>query len=121
MLPCDRPREALVPAILDVLRHRGMRVHAGTGWEDYDATICASRLVEGRLVTSAHPEGAVQLRIRPALRVRRFLAALAATALVALFAPAAALIGALIVVGDLALGAWWVGPFTRRVVAEADA
>jgi hypothetical protein len=121
LLPCDRPREDLVALIVDVLRRRGLRVACGTGWEDFDATLGASGLLSGRLVTSAHPEGAVQLRVRRALRTRRAAAAVFAMAALAVVAPPVAVALAIVLAADMVRGAWRSGPLVRRIVAEATA
>jgi hypothetical protein len=121
LLPLDRAREDLVPLILDALRRRGLRVAAGTGWEDYDAAIAGSTLVAGRLVTSAHPEGSVQVRVRPLLRRRSAVLAALGVARLGAVEPRFALALALAAVVDVALGAWRVGGLARRILARAAA
>jgi O-antigen biosynthesis protein len=68
LLPEDRPREQLTGAIVSALLCRGLRVRLASPWEDHDARVLGSTLVEGRLVTSSHPVGCVQVRTRPRLR-----------------------------------------------------
>ncbi|MEX2658826.1 MAG: glycosyltransferase [Acidimicrobiales bacterium] len=71
LLPEARPRPEITAAAVDVLRRKGRRVGAPTGWEDHDARLVLSMLLCGELLTSSHPIGSVQLRIRPRPRVPR--------------------------------------------------
>jgi hypothetical protein len=121
LLPLDRAREDLVPLVLDALRRRGLRVVTGTGWEDFDATVGGSMLVGGRLVTSAHPEGTVQLRVRRVVRGRRAAAVVAAGAVLAVAAPAGAVALVLVAALDAAVGALRSGPVVRRAIEAATA
>lgn len=77
LFPADRPRADLAGTVLARLRRRGFPIGPTTGWEDYDARVRAGALVYGDVVTSGHPEGSVQLRVRPHLRSRRLTAAVA--------------------------------------------
>ncbi len=92
LMPADRPRADLAAQIVTHLRRAGLRVVPATGWEDYDARILGSVLVAGDLITSAYPQGAVQLKIRPRLRRRPALALLLLLAALTLTAPVAALV-----------------------------
>jgi hypothetical protein len=87
LVPEDRARIDLTDALVRELRRRGHRIVSSTGWEDYDARLPLSLLVRGDLVTSSHPVGFVQLRLRPGFRWLRSAVAL----------------------GGVAFG-WWLGP-----------
>jgi hypothetical protein len=72
----DRPRAELAAGLVDALRRRGIRIMPASGWEDYDARLLLAPFAYGKLQTSRHPEGFVQIRIR--LRLRRRAVALGA-------------------------------------------
>jgi O-antigen biosynthesis protein len=114
----DRPRVELAMGIVTELRRAGMRAEPPTGWEDHDARLAGSFLVVGDLVTSSHPVGYVQVRVRRRLRLWPLAAGGLAAAIVALVAwvPGALLVvlGAL----DLGRGWWRTGPFVRRRLIE---
>ena len=101
----DRPRPQLAADLVSMLRRTGVRVVVPTGWEDYDARLLPSLLIAGHLVTSGHPPGCTQIRIRR--RLRGFRAATVAVALgvVALVAPPAAPALAVLAAADIARGA----------------
>jgi hypothetical protein len=63
-------RPALVASIVSSFRAAGMRVFVPSGWEPYDARVSAGVLLTGELLSSAHPEGCVQVRVRAKLRPR---------------------------------------------------
>lgn len=103
--------------VIAELRRAGVRALRPTGWEDYDTQLLGSALVVGNLVSSSHPVGFVQLRVRPRLRAWRIAALLgAAGALLGLgeLAPAAAIVA--LGAGEVARGLWRVGPLVSRVV-----
>jgi glycosyltransferase involved in cell wall biosynthesis len=56
-------RPALVASIVSAFRATGMRVFVPPGWEPFDARVSAGLLLTGELVSSAHPEGFVQVRV----------------------------------------------------------
>jgi hypothetical protein len=92
-----------------------------SGWEDYDARVVGSLLVHGELVTSAHPIGSVQMRVR-----RRFRRgpALVVAAGVCLLSLASVWVGAVAVVAagaSVALGLRRTGARVRRIVVAASA
>ncbi len=121
LMPADRPRAELAAALVTHLRRAGLRVIPATGWEDFDARLIGSAFVLGDLITSRHPEGSVQLRVRRRLRAGPTLALLAMVVAVALLAPipAAAL---LVVAGVEGLrGVWRTGPLVHRVVRQGSA
>ena len=117
----DRPRVDLASQIITELRRAGMRVEPPSGWEDHDARVFGSFLVVGDLVTSSHPPGYVQVRVRRRLRPAPLVAGFVAASVVAVVAwvPAAVLVtlGAL----DTLRGWWRTGQFVRRrITAPPD-
>ncbi len=120
LAPLDRPRSEIAAALIGHIRLAGLRVIAGTGWEEYDARVIGSTLVSGDLVTSAHPPGCVQIRLSPRLRRWNVLALLAAIALLMPVAPALALALAVVSLGESARGVRRLrAVFRRTVAAEA--
>jgi len=120
MMPEDRSRADLAGALIAHLRRAGTRVIPACGWEDYDARVVGSSFLYGDLITSSHPIGCVQLRVRR--RVRRILTPVAAFAMVALLviSPPA---GAIVVIAgflEIGRGMWHTGPRIRRVVRAAE-
>jgi hypothetical protein len=81
--------------------------------------VIASSLVLGELVTSGHPVGCVQVRVRRRLRRVRFAVAVLISAGLTALAPAAGLAVAGIVCLELARGAWRSGPMIQRVIAAS--
>ncbi len=117
LAPCDRPRAEFVSGVVGDLRRAGLRVAVPSGWEDHDALLYGSALVCGELLTSAHPEGCIQLRVRLRARPRSLVAvALLAAGLVPLFGPAGPAVVAALAVADGARGVWLLGPRLRRMV-----
>jgi hypothetical protein len=93
-------------------------------WEDFDALVHGSALITGRLVTSAHPEGSMQLRIDRRVRRWRLAVLVAAIAALATATPQAAFGLAVIGALETARGIWRTGPGVRAVIermARADA
>jgi glycosyltransferase involved in cell wall biosynthesis len=74
-------RPALVARLVGALRTAGVRVLVPSGWEDYDARLRASLTLAGDLLSSAHPEGWVQVRVRTRVRRRATVLWLTAAAL----------------------------------------
>jgi hypothetical protein len=98
VVPEDRPRSDLAAALIAELRRRGIRAMTPSGWEEHDAQLLLSGTVYGELQTSSHPEGFVQVRVRPRPK-RRVLAVAAAGAIAAVaFTPFLAVIPAVIAV-----------------------
>jgi hypothetical protein len=90
LFPEDRPRAEFDAAELARLRRRGFPIAPGTGWQDYDARLRAETLLHGDVVTSGHPEGSVELTLRPRLWAGRlFVVGGVALALLSVSAPAA--------------------------------
>jgi hypothetical protein len=118
MVPADRPRTEMVSAIVAALRVRGMTVCTSTGWEEYDARLVGSFTVDGELVSSAFPEGAVQFRVDPVVRSVRVAALVAVAAALAVVVPFVGAIVLVALVADLVRGWWRTGPWTHRVIAS---
>ena len=119
LVPEDRPRAQLAADLVGDLRRAGFPVAVPSGWEDHDATLVGSWLVLGQLVTSSHPVGCVQLRVRRRLRTVRTVSALALSALAALATPALGVALGLLVGADLLRGWHRTGSLVRFVVEEA--
>lgn len=120
MLPESRPRPDIVAALVGDLRRAGLPVVPPSGWEDYDATLLASGLVRGELVTSSHPIGWVQLRVRRRLRIRRLLLCAAAAGVLSAATPWLSAGVAAVVAFDLGRGVRRTGALIRLVVDEAS-
>ncbi len=121
LLPDAGDRAGLVGRIVTELRRAGLRVLPASGWEDYDARIVGSPMVYGELVTSAHPIGSVQLKVRR--RFRRGPALAIAAGLCALFA-ANLWVGAsalAVVAVTFGVGVYRTGTTVRRIVMAAAA
>jgi O-antigen biosynthesis protein len=120
LLPRDRDRATLTAHVVHALRRAGLRVLPATGWEEHDARVVGSTVMLGDLVTSAHPEGCVQVRVRPRVRWSRIgLGAAVGVLLLGLgMLPAAALVA--VVLGVEALrGLVRTGPTVHRAVRQA--
>ena len=116
----DRPREELAAEIVTTLRLDGLRIIPPTGWEDHDARVLASRFVSGSLVTSSHPIGFVQARVRRNMRIRPALFATGVVAVIALIQPLPAGLFACVALADFGLGLWRTGPGVRRALWRAS-
>jgi ferric-dicitrate binding protein FerR (iron transport regulator) len=92
-----------------------------SGWEDHDATLVGSWLVLGELVTSSHPVGCVQIRVRRRLRTRRLAVVVAVAGAAAVVSPWAPLVVGAAALADTARGARRTGTLVRFVVEEATA
>ena len=120
LIPEDRPRADLVEDILLLLRQAGANVVPPTGWEAYDARLLVSVLVAGDLITSSHPTGWVQVRIRPRLRMGSAVLFAGAAAVLGLLFPVAAVGLLFIGVVDLAIGAGRLGRLRSRIRVGAS-
>lgn len=119
LLPLTAPRPELARLVVSCLIHSGLRVAPCGPWEDCDAIVHSSTLIAGRLVTSAHPEGSMQLRIDR--RPRRGRVALLAGAIVVL-ACTVPLAGAAVGAAgafEIVRGLWRAGPGARTAIARA--
>jgi GT2 family glycosyltransferase len=115
-LPSDDPREVVVDRIAAALRRAGVRVVPSSGWEPYDARLVGSALVLGELVTSAFPEGLVQVRVRRRPRWANALAVVAAGVVVALAGTPELLVVVCLAALDVARGFWRTGHVVRRAL-----
>ena len=119
--PEDRPREEFAIAVIDCLRSRGLSAWSATGWEDHDARLSCSFLVDGRLVTSAHPPGWFQLKVRPGLRRTRLIGvAFTIATAAALLSPAAGMMMFGLAVLDVAFGLLRSGPAVSRALRSVE-
>lgn len=119
LLPEVQPRAQLAADLVGDLRRAGFAVAVPSGWEDHDATLVGSWLLLGQLVTSSHPVGCVQVRVRRRVRRARLAAVVAFTAFAAIMTPWGLLAGAVAVTADLVRGWRRTGPLVRLVVEEA--
>jgi glycosyltransferase involved in cell wall biosynthesis len=119
LLPEERPRAQLAADLVGDLRRAGFAVAVPSGWEDHDATLVGSWLVLGELVTSSHPVGCVQVRVRRRLRSTRLLAAVGVAAALALVSTWATLVVAVALCVDVGRGLHRTGALVRIVVEEA--
>jgi GT2 family glycosyltransferase len=121
VVPQDRPRPQLAADLVSMLRRTGLRVVVPTGWEDYDARLLPSLLIAGHLVTSGHPPGCTQIRIRRRLRGFRAGAVAVAFGVVALVSPPVAWALAALAVADIARGAIRLRRLLGTVVESGNA
>ena len=120
LLPADRPRPELAAAIVNELRRRKVRVLPPTEWEAYDAAFVASTTVVGELVTSSHPEGCVQLRVRQHMRAFPLVLYVIAAVVAGLIVPWAGAAVAGVGAAEVGRGLWRCGPRVRRIVRKAS-
>jgi hypothetical protein len=107
--------------VIASLRHARIHVPAGTGWEPFDARMVGSSFITGDLLTSSHPPGYIQLRVRRHLRWTQAVVAAAAVAgVLGTLGPIPAAIAAAIVFAEIARGLWRTGPFVRQVIDRAS-
>ena len=92
-----------------------------TGWEDHDARILASGTLVADVVTSAWPQGCLQVAIRRRPRAGRDVLLGAATAAACLVAPLLGSVCLVLLGADVARGWWRSGPLCRRVIEKAGA
>jgi hypothetical protein len=119
LLPETRPRVEIAAALVGALRQAGLRAIPANGWEDYDARFLGSTLVVGDLVTSSHPIGSVQLKVRRRLRWFALCSVALVITLAAMVNVVASAVLAAAAVTEVARGIWRTGPGVRRVVREA--
>jgi hypothetical protein len=118
LVPEDRPRAQLAADLVGDLRRAGFAVAVPSGWEDHDATLVGSALVIGELVTSSHPVGCVQLKVRQKVRRGRTAVAFAVIGLGMLASPFVGAVCAVAVGADLVRGWYRTGGLVRFVVEE---
>jgi glycosyltransferase involved in cell wall biosynthesis len=116
LLPETASRSELAGAIVTSLRLSGLRMVTATGWEDYDARILGSVSLRGDLITSAHPVGSIQVRVRrrPRWGALGVIAAVLALIAVVSYWLALVLLGAVVL--DVLAGVWRTGGHVRRVI-----
>lgn len=119
LLPADRQRAAITADVVAVLRRRGLRVLPATGWEDHDGCVIGSALVAGQLTTSAHPEGCVQVRLRPRLRAGPALVATLTMVAAGAVDPVAAVLTLAVVAVETGRGWWRAGPGAHHAIRRA--
>jgi membrane protein implicated in regulation of membrane protease activity len=119
LLPDQGDRAALASEIVGELRRHGLRVLPASGWEDYDARIVGSLLVYGELVTSAHPIGSVQMKVRRRFRRGPALAVATAVCLLSFASVWAGAVAAVAAVVVLGVGVRRTGTGVRRIVTSA--
>lgn len=119
LLPHDRDRAELTADVVHALRCAGLRVLPATGWEEHDARLIGSTVLLGDLVTSAHPDGCVQLRVRPRVRGLRLGLGLAVAALVISVGLLSAAAVVLVALGaEVVRGIVRIGPTARRAIRQ---
>ena len=118
MLPEKRPRTELAENVVQLFRKVGMRVVPPTGWEPYDALVLASLLIGAEVITSAHPPGWLQLKIRRYVRWKMALVAGVAIVVATLMDPRLALALAIVTLVNAGWGIWRTGPGLRRVLTR---
>jgi hypothetical protein len=119
VVPHTGPRPELVSAIAANIRRAGVRAIASTGWDSYDVRLIGSATVSGELMTSAYPEGYVQVRIRRRPRGWGAGAVIAGLAFTSAVDPLAVLLFASLATAEISRGFWRTGPVVRRAVREA--
>lgn len=109
-------RPALVARLVEVLRGHRLRVVVPSGWEDHDARLRASLTLVGDLMSSGHPEGCVQVRVRRRLRPRASVAWLVVLAAAWLAGPIPGIVSSAALAADLSFGFYTLGVRTRRAL-----
>jgi glycosyltransferase involved in cell wall biosynthesis len=121
LAPHEGPRAEVTAAAVAVLQMSGLRVAPGTGWENFDARVMGGPFVVGELLTSSHPQGWVQLRVRRRLRWRAVVAFLSLVCLVAAVDP----LSVAVVVGaglaEMGRELWRTRSAVHRVLKKAAA
>jgi O-antigen biosynthesis protein len=119
LLPEARPRVQIIAGLVTNLRRAGLAIVSPSGWESYDAELLASGLLRGELVSSAHPQGCVQIRVRRRARTRRLACVLAVAGLAALVSPWLTVAVMTLAGIDVVRGFRRTGPLVRLVIDEA--
>jgi len=121
LMPENRPRPEVAENLVQLLRRSGLQVVPPTGWESYDAVVMASALVGAEVVTSAHPPGWVQLRIRRYLRWKPALVVAAAFGIASVTDARMAVVIAVVSGANVLLGIWRTGPGIGGALNSRDA
>ena len=114
LVPETQPRTDIASAIVGALRAAGLVVVSATGWEDHDATVLASIVVAGQLVTSSHPAGSVQIRVRRRPRLPWAVTFASLTVLLCTLSLAVGVVAGGLLALDIGVGWWRTGPGLRR-------
>jgi hypothetical protein len=114
--PADRDRADLATELIAQLRSGGLHVVPATGWDDYDARIAAGPFVCGEIVTSEHPAGCIQVRVRR--RLHRWAVSFAAIGAAYALTVSGAVFAAVVAIAALAAleGCWRTGPQVERLL-----
>jgi O-antigen biosynthesis protein len=120
LMPEKRPRPELAENVVQLLRKVGMRVVPPTGWEPYDALVLASLLIGAEVITSSHPPGWLQLRIRRYVRWKMALVAVGAIIVAAVMDPRLALALGIVTLINAGWGIWRTGPGLRHALMKAS-
>lgn len=113
------PRVSLLSQFIDGFRGAGLRVVPVTGWEDHDIEVISSLLVRGRLLSSSHPPGWIQVRLRMRARPVIAPALLGVVVLLAMLQPLAAAVLVALGAVSLARGIYRLQRCFRAMVAES--
>jgi glycosyltransferase involved in cell wall biosynthesis len=113
----SRPRADLAAAVIARLRASGIHVRQATAWEDHDARIAAGPLLRGEILTSEHPAGCVQVRVRRRVKALSVLTAAAMVTLSALVSEALCVVVTCAVLVSGVWGLWRTGPAFRRALS----
>ena len=115
----DRDRAEVVVIAMTALREAGLRIMPARGWEDHDGRVIGSLLISGDLVSSAHPPGWVQFRMRRRLRWKIAFPYVLLAVTLGVLQPIAGLVlcvgGAL----ELVRGIWRTGATVERTLCGA--
>src|SRR5262249_60667442 len=115
LFPDHGDRTALASQIVGELRRHGYRVLPADGWDDYDARVVGSALLYGELVTSAHPIGSVQMKVRRRFRAGPAIALAIGVCVLAVANIWVGAVAAAAVVGPFVVGLRRAGGTVRRV------
>jgi hypothetical protein len=111
------PRHKVAAALLSTVRRAGLSVTSPTGWEDRDFSVMGSLLVAGDVVTSEHPDGAVQVRVRRRVRLGSAAVVAVVVAVASMLGTTLAAVAAAIAIVDVVRGAWRTGPGLRHLIS----
>ncbi len=112
----DRDRSELAAALIAHLRRGGLRVLPATAWDDHDARIDGGPFVWGEILTTEHPLGCIQVRVRRRVRRRSLGAAtVVGSVAVSLSVSAGAVVVAIVMAAALH-GMWRTGSLVERLL-----
>jgi hypothetical protein len=121
----DRDRSELAAALIAHLRRGGLRVLPATGWDDHDARIDGGPFVWGEILTTEHPLGCIQVRVRRRVRRRSVGAAIVvgsvALSLSATAGTVSVAVAVAIVMAAALHGMWRTGPLVERLLTGGAA